>query len=84
MYPYRAFFEILLSYGREAKDSQLATALWYKDKAGKFNSNDCENQGFVHCMKHTGKSRPIDLLGRFHTDIGFQDRYLLNHVTVRV
>ena len=35
-------------------------------------------------MRHTGKSRSIDLLGRLHTDIGFQDRYLLNHVTLRV
>ena len=84
MYPYRAYIETLLSYGGEAKDSQLATALWFKDRAGQFNANDGQNPGFVHRMRHTLNSQSVDLLGRLHTDIGFQDRYLLNHVTVRV
>ncbi len=84
MYPYRAYIETLLSYGQEAKDSQLGTALWYKDTAGRFNTHSGENPGFVHRMRHTAKSQSVDMLGRLHTDIGFQDRYLLNHVTVRV
>jgi hypothetical protein len=34
-YPYRAMIETLLSFGSDAKMSQLTSALFYKDKAGK-------------------------------------------------
>jgi len=33
-YPYRAVLETLLSYGEDAKTSQLTSALFYKDQAG--------------------------------------------------
>jgi len=33
MYPYRAYLETLLSYGQDAKKSQLTSALYYKDTA---------------------------------------------------
>src|ERR1043165_6908406 len=33
-YPYRAMLETLLSYGAAAKQSQLTSALYYKDTAG--------------------------------------------------
>ena len=37
-YPYRAYIENLLSYGPDAKESQLTAALFYKDKAGKMDA----------------------------------------------
>jgi hypothetical protein len=36
-YAYRAYIETLLSYGFEAKSSQLTSALFYKDEAGKMD-----------------------------------------------
>src|SRR5271163_3606449 len=33
-YPYRAYIETLLSYGRDAKGSQLTSSLYYKDEGG--------------------------------------------------
>ena len=33
-YPYRAYIETLLSYGHDAKSSQLTSALYYKDQGG--------------------------------------------------
>ena len=84
MYPYRAYIETLLSYGSEAKGTQLKTGLWYKDNAEEFDANSGANQGFVKRMKATTESRSVEMLGRLHTDMMFQDRYLLNHVTVRV
>ena len=35
-YPYRAMIETLLTYGGDAKQSQLTSALFYKDTAGKW------------------------------------------------
>jgi hypothetical protein len=37
-YAYRVYIETLLSYGVDAKTSQLTSALFYKDKAGKMES----------------------------------------------
>ena len=40
-YPYRAMMETLLSYGEDAKTSQLTSALYYKDTA---SNMDCSVQ----------------------------------------
>ena len=37
-YAYRALFETCLSYGNDAKNSHLQTAMYYKDTAGKMDS----------------------------------------------
>jgi hypothetical protein len=34
LYPYKAYIEILLSYGPAAKESQLTGVMWYKDTPG--------------------------------------------------
>ena len=38
-YPYRAYLEILLSYGEEAKSTHLTSSLFYKDTAGKMDDD---------------------------------------------
>src|SRR6267154_1115913 len=43
-YPYRAYIETLLIYGRDAKRSQLTSALYYKDEGG--------NTGFEEADPH--------------------------------
>ena len=37
-YPYRAYIETILNFSKDAKDSHLTSALFYKDKAGKMDS----------------------------------------------
>jgi len=37
-YPYRAILETLLSYGEDAKKTQLTSALYYKDAAGQMDT----------------------------------------------
>ena len=43
-YPFRAYVETLLSYGAEAKKTQLTSQLWYKDSAGHMDAT-LENGG---------------------------------------
>ena len=77
-YPYRAMLEALLSYGSDAKRSQLSASLFYADDAGKFDSiavDDTANTGFSTRRATTARSRTVDLMGRVHADIFFQDRY---------
>jgi hypothetical protein len=36
-YPYRAYIETILNFSKDAKDSHLTSALFYKDKTGKMD-----------------------------------------------
>jgi hypothetical protein len=63
-YPYRAYFENLLSYGPAAKSSQLTAGLFYKDDAGKMDKNnplaeamDERNSGLATRASVTDRSR---------------------------
>jgi hypothetical protein len=85
-YAYRAYLEALLSYGGEAKECQLAAALYYKDDAGKMDSTDADdpNSGFETRKLMARRSNVIDMIGRLHADIFFQDRYVLNETNVKI
>jgi hypothetical protein len=88
-YPYSAYIENLLSYGPAAKKSQLTASLFYKDEAGKMDRSnpydeDNRNGGLALRAAFTAQSREVDLLGRIHSDIFFQSRYMLNEVNVKI
>jgi hypothetical protein len=87
-YPHRAYIETLLSYGEEAKKSQLQSALWYADEPGKFERTDPTaadtNSGFKTRANLTKNSKKIDMLGRLHLDMCHQNRYLLNGVDLKI
>jgi len=42
------------------------------------------NDGLVKRLRHTHRSRVVDMMGRLHADIFFQDRYMLNEVNVKI
>lgn len=87
---YRAYLEDLLSYGADAKKSQLTCALFYKDTAGKMDvsdptsDDDNVNDGLVKRSSFTSGGKEVDLLGRLHADIFFQSRLMLNEVNIRI
>jgi len=92
-YGYRAYIETLLSYGRDAKQTQLTGALYHKDEAGKFDELNLEagqddanpvNPGFVWRNQFIAESRSVDMIGRIHADLFFQDRYIINEVNVKI
>ena len=87
-YPYRAMLETLLSYGKVAKKSQLTSAMYYKDTAGEINSVNFEgphlNVGFAKRGALTELSKVVDIMGRIHADMFFQERYMLNEVNTRI
>ena len=83
-YAYRAYIETLLSHEAEPKNSQLTSALWYKDTAGHMESTDDENTGLLKRKGYVTGSRIVDMMGRLHVDLFFQDRYLLNGVDVKI
>ena len=90
-YAYRAYIETLLSYGSDAKSSQLTAALFYKDDVGKIDKQNSlaenaadRNSGLAKRHTFSARSSEIDMIGRIHSDIFFQERYLLNEVNARI
>lgn len=88
-YAYRAYLETLLSYGPAAKQSQLTSALYYKDIATHLeNANPHDqaglNTGFKKRHAFLEDSSIVDMIGCIHNDLFFQDKYLPNDVSMRI
>ena len=87
-YPYRSYLETLLSYGHDAKTTQLTGALFYKDEAGRFDTNNPHGEGVNSGLKKRNSffknGGAVELMGRLHADLFFQEKYLPNDVTIRI
>ena len=85
-YPFRSYVETLLSYGAEAKKTQLTSQLWYKDTAGHMEGTtvNAGNLGLVERGRYLAESRVVDMMGRLHVDLFLQDKFLLNGVNVNI
>jgi len=86
--PYRAMISTLLTYGSDAKTSQLTSELFYKDTAGKMDVVDPVATGFNTGLntrhKLTKDSATVEMMGPIHSDLFHQDRLLLNGVSIRI
>lgn len=84
-YPYRAYIEATLNYGREAKKSHLTSSMYYRDSANHFDDVQGDaNSGLKVRRDQSSRSKVIDMIGRLHCDIFHQERYLINGVDVKI
>ena len=83
-YPYRSYIETLLTYGPAAKESQLTQSLWYQDTAGHMEDKDSSNIGFKQRKKWTLNSKQVEMLGKLHLDLSFQEKPILNGVDIKM
>ena len=88
-YAYRAYIETLLSYGTDAKVTQLTGQLWHKDTAAHMDAVEIvdgatANAGFVARRENIVRSRVVDMMGRLHVDLFLQDKFLINGVDVKI
>ena len=88
-YAYRAYIETLLSYGTDAKVTQLTSQLWHKDTATHMDAVEivdgpAANEGFVARRANIVRSRGVDMMGRIHVDLFLQDKFLINGVDVKI
>ena len=82
-YSYRSYMETLLSFGKDAKDSQLSSVLWYQNTAGAFNMRGANNASYTKRKALAAQGHEIDMMGRLHLDMGFQSRYILNGMKIK-
>ena len=83
-YPYRAYIENLLSFGQDAKHSQLSALLWHRNTSEHFDTRGATNLGYTKRKALAAESKEMDMMGKLHLDLFFQNRYLLNGVEVRL
>lgn len=86
-YPYKAMIQTLLSYGDEAKTSQLTSKLWEKDTAGHLDDNDIDggsNVGLYKRSLYFARSMTVDMEGPIYHDVFQVDRLILNQVAINV
>jgi hypothetical protein len=88
-YAYRAYLETLLSYGPDAKASQLTAAMYYKDTAGHMDVGNtsganARNAGLVTRFGYFQGSRVIDMMDKLHLDLCFQERLIPSDVGIRL
>ncbi|KAI0219718.1 hypothetical protein LSAT2_028760 [Lamellibrachia satsuma] len=88
-YAYRAYIETLLSYGSDAKSTQLTNQLWYKDTSSSMNAVElaagpAPNRGFVARRDYITGGRVVDMMGHLHVDLFLQDKFLINGVDVKI
>ncbi|KAK3107428.1 hypothetical protein FSP39_014345 [Pinctada imbricata] len=86
-YPYKCMIETLLSYGDEAKSSQLTSQLFYKDSSGQLDDNDVtqgRNTALYDRAKYFTGGKSVDLEGPLMADVFNMERYILNQVAVGV
>ena len=84
-YPYLAYLQTLLTYSPTVKDTQMEAAMFYKDTANHFDKiTGGENVGMVARKNRIKKSKEVELIGRIHSDIFLQPKYLLSYVDLRL
>ena len=74
----------MLSFGQEAKNSQLSALLWHRNTSEHFDSCVAANKGYTQRKVLAAESKEINMMGKLHIDLTFQNRYLLNGVEVRL
>lgn len=86
--PYRAMMSTLLTYGSDAKTSQMSCELFYKDTAGRMDVVDptaaSPNAGLKTRYNFVKGSTTVEMAGPLHVDLFYQDRLLLNGVGLRL
>lgn len=84
-YPYLSMLNTLLSYGSDAKSSQLSSQLWESDHAGDFddaNAKNGKNSGLLKRAALTKSSKTIDLEGPIMHELFQMDIFILNQVGI--
>ena len=82
-YPYRAYWEMLLSFDASVKKNRLRSALWDDDWRGTRDDYD-RNSEHIRCKSCVRDSQPVELYGRLHLDLFMQERFLVSGVDIKL
>ncbi|MEE8153306.1 MAG: hypothetical protein V3T76_09795 [candidate division NC10 bacterium] len=81
--PYVSYLNTILSYGRDAKATQLQSRIYAEDTPGfmqDINYPQSANEGFMSRSKLFEKSKSVEMVGPLEIPALKQQKYLLNNV----
>lgn len=81
-YPYLGYFNTVMQFQPDAQSSHMVSMGWYKDEAGKFDSES--NVGFKKRQNMISDSKPFELMGPLFLDLFRQERYLISQTDMRL
>ena len=89
LYPYRAYIETMLSYTKDAQESHLQTALWFKDTPGKLHivqsvGGNATNLGLKSRAVLFAESAEVEMTGRLHADLFHQPKAIPQNCSMKV
>ncbi len=78
--------EALIHFGKDTLESVFSAGLFYRDMAGHMDANDPvgENAGLMKQPAFTNASNVVELLAPIHSDIFFQEKFMLNGVDIKI
>ena len=85
-YPYRAMIETLTMTDHEAQTNGfLTSSMFYRDPKGVLGATQSANNAALAIRKGlTARSRTVDMIGKIHSDITRQLRFLIPGVDVKI
>lgn len=85
-YPYRAYIENLLNYGKDARSTHLQLGCFFADEEGLLEEKPLtgknaylNNRAFL-----VAEGQSLELMGHLHCDVFNQEKFLLNGVEMKV
>jgi hypothetical protein len=58
--------------------------MWYKDAPGHQDKTTADNKGCTSRKALTAQSKSVQTMGKLHLDLFGQEKYLLNHVNLKI
>ena len=66
------------------RDLSQVIVMWYKDNPGQQDKRTTDNKGFTARKTFTALRQSVQMMGTLHLDLFCQDKYLLNHVNLKI
>lgn len=82
-YPYLGYMSTVLEYASGAQNTHMQSMGWYKDAAGKLDS-DADNPGFTARQKMITDKNLFELYGPLYLNFLRQSQYLLSNTGMRI
>jgi len=76
--------KLCLVTARLQKNSQLSANLWLEDTTDHFDTLDADNAGYRKCKNLTANSSEVEMMGKLHLDMCFQQHHLISSVDVKL
>lgn len=80
LYPYQAYLETLLSYGSDFKKGQAEAGGFFRVK----NETTQTDDGWVNRKEMCNASKSFEVIGRPHSEVFNQTRYMMPGVDIRI